>query len=132
MPGSKAGPRLSLRYAILVLFLLGLSWAKLPAQETAADLAQMSRELEANLKELRRNITLWRQLVKEGHPDPAQMAAYRERARNYLQACQEYDQALAALPPAKLSQTAAGQKILALRKTFKQEWQYLSELLEQP
>lgn len=132
MPGSKAGPGLSWQVGGLLLLLLLLSRADLAAQEAPTDLTQVARELEANLKELRRNITTWRQLAGEAKLDSAQKAAYREQARHYLQACQEYDQALAALPAAKLRQSAAGQKILELRKTFKQEWQYLAEILEQP
>lgn len=134
MPGSQGGRRL-IAGALLLLFLPGgpLGCRSSAAAQTTPgyDLNQAVQELEANLQELRRNITDWQRLQRQPDLGVAMRAALLTKARSYLQACQDYDQALGSLPAAQLRRSPAGQRLLELRRIWQQEQQFLVELLNQ-
>ncbi len=133
MPRGERYPLLTPGWAWLLGALLFLLPQSGGAQtEAGPKLSQVAQELEANLRELRRNLTAWDQLRRDPGLSAAERDVFRERARIYLQACQDYDHALAGLPEAKLRCSPMGQKVLELRKTFRQECRFLAEQLEQP
>jgi hypothetical protein len=122
----------------------GPAWAKTTQKKTpkTAKSAQQSKslkdletatvDLQENTKDLRRNITNWRKIQKDGQLTSAEKKNWRDKANTYLQECEAYEDALGKIDPQKLPKSEVSNHFLAARKDFQRELHYLRETLQGP
>jgi len=101
-------------------------------QPPVKDLEAAVADLQENLKDLRRNIAAWRKIRGEAQLSQTEKDSLRDRAKAYLQECQDYMAALERVDVKKIPPSEALTRFTEERRTFQRELLYFHEVLEEP
>jgi hypothetical protein len=103
-----------------------------PPTQSLQDLETATADLQENIKDLRRNITMWQKIQWDASLTPAEKKGWRDKAKMYLQECEAYNDLLARVDAKKLPKSDMSRRFLNDRTIFLREVQYLRETLQQP
>jgi hypothetical protein len=108
--------------------------AKKPSKPTQSiqDLETATADLQENIKDLRHNINSWRKMQGDNQFTPVEKKQWRDKAQDYLQECESYNDLLTKVDANKLPKSEVSRRFLEERKTFQREVQYLRQTLQQP
>ncbi len=106
--------------------------AKPTLVQPVKDLETATADLQENIKDLRRNITSWRKIQWDSQLAPAEKKSWRDKAKAYLQECEDYNALLDKVDAKKLPKSEAGRRFLTERRIFQGELQYFRETLQKP